>query len=378
MVILKRARILLTAVVVAISGVVVFSSNKTRAVNYCTTDACKEAEAKEAEAREKATAAISAADDLESVIAGLEQEISALEAKILQSEKEVDDITKEIKINEEKLAAQRAALAELLVDMHFEESPDAIVILAGSSSISELAEKQARQETVKSQVTQSAKTIQGIKEELENEKDRIEKIIANQAAQRDEIAAKRAEQTSLMEKYRDNAEAYTAEAEEARKKKEEEIQSYISEMLGHISGGVITEPGLNSYPYSSQCPDLNWRYTRAGYGSDSRFGGYYCECVSYAAWKVYEFYGLSIYWGDANNWGYRARNAGYRVDNNPEPYSVGYYTNSAWGHVIWVEKVNSDGTINYSEYNGYYTADFSYRTNVNASNFSYIHFLTNE
>ena len=373
MVILKRATIISVITIVVLTGTIIFNPNS-YATNYCTTEACKEAERKEAEAREKATEAATAAKDLEGVIQSLEQEIAAIEAKIAQSEKEVEDLSLQIKLNEEKLNAQQTALAALLVDMHFEENPDAIVILAGSNSISEVAERQSRQETVKYQVSQSAQKVREIKTELEKEKTAIERIIKNQQAQREAISEKRSEQTSLMEQYRDNAEAYTEEAEEARKKKDAEIQAYINEMLKSTGGGIITEPGLNSYPYSNECPDLNWRYTSAGYGSDSRFGGYYCECVSYTAWKVYEYWGYSLYWGDANNWGYRARNAGFTVNDTPEPYSVGYYTNSAWGHVVWVESVNDDGTINYSEYNGARTADFAYRTGVSASNFSYIHF----
>ena len=372
MVMLKRLKIISVAVVACFSSLV-FSQNSF-ATNYCVSDECKAAEAAEAAAREKAANAAAEANNLESVVQGLELDIYALEAKIASNKAVADDLKKKIEDDEAKLEVQKSALASLLVDNYFDSNPDTIMLLAGSNSISDLTERETRAETVKNQINISAKNIKAAKEKLEEQKSEVDKIIENQNSQREEISKKRAEKNALIEQYKDNAEAYSADAEEARKKKQEEIQNYINQMNQATGGGIVTDPGLNSYPYAGQCPGLNWRYTLAGYGSDSRFGGYYCECVSYAAWKVYEYWGRSIYWGDANSWGYMAKNSGFYYDSNPEPYSVGFYTNQAWGHVVWVEGVNGDGTINYSEYNGAYTADFSYRTGVNASNFYYIHF----
>lgn len=376
MVMFKRRNIIL--VILATVLVSTFASfptkNKAYATNYCITDECKAAEAAEAEARKKATEAAEKADDLESVVHSLELDISALEAKIAANKAMANDLNAKIEANAAKLEIQKAALASLLVDNYFQSDPDTIMLLAGSNTISDLTEKESRAETAKAQINASAKNIKSIKQELESQKKEVDTLLENQKNQREEISRKRTEQNELRIKYQNNAEAYSAEAEEARRQKQEQIQAYINQMNQNTGGGIITEPGLNSYPYAGSCPGLNWRYTLAGYSGDSRFGGYYCECVSYAAWKVYEYWGRSVYWGDANDWGYFASQSGLRVDNNPEPYSVGFYTNQAWGHVIWVESVNGDGTINYSEYNGAYVANFSYRTGVNANNFSYIHF----
>ncbi|MBQ6396426.1 CHAP domain-containing protein [Candidatus Saccharibacteria bacterium] len=369
----KKLKVLILSSVLSISAIFSASLNA-HATNYCITDECKAAEAAEINAQQKATEAASKAQDLESVIQGLELDIYALEAKIASNEALAEDIKSKIEANNTKLEIQKSALASLLVDTYFESNPDTIMLLASSSSISDLTERESRAETVQSQINLSAKNIKAIKLELEEQKAEVDRLLENQNNQREEINRKRAEQNNLLAQYKDNAEAYSAEAEEARKAKQEQIQAYINQLNSYAGGGIITEPGLNSYPYAGSCPGLNWRYTLAGYSGDNRFGGDYCECVSYAAWKVYEYWGRSLYWGDANEWGWRASNSGFRVDNIPEAHTVGYYTNSAWGHVVWVESVNADGTINYSEYNGAYTADFSYRTGVSASIFSYIHF----
>ena len=165
MVMLRRLRIILVAVlVVAVStiSIVVRFPKTASAIDFCTSDECKAAAAREAEARQKAADAAAAAKSLEEVVQGLELEIYALEAKIKSNEAVAADLDLKIKANEEKLELQKNALASLLVDNYFESEPDTILILAGSSSISDLTEKQTRAETVKQQINISAKNIKAV------------------------------------------------------------------------------------------------------------------------------------------------------------------------------------------------------------------------
>ena len=135
---------------------------------------------------------------------------------------------------------------------------------------------------------------------------------------------------------------------------------------------------INTYPNADSCPQTN----SLSYEASA------CESISYVSWKIKERYGKTAnefgISGDAKNWGQSAAVSGLRVDNIPEQYSVGYSSTSnvfPFGHVIWVESVNADGTINLSEYDNPYSSisgqkgDFGYRTNVLASSFTgYIHF----
>jgi hypothetical protein len=59
------------------------------------------------------------------------------------------------------------------------------------------------------------------------------------------------------------------------------------------------------------------------------------------------------------------RAAGYTVDHNPAPNTIGQVDGYPYGHVFWVESVNGDGSINVSEYNNayatyLYTGDMHY------------------
>lgn len=76
--------------------------------------------------------------------------------------------------------------------------------------------------------------------------------------------------------------------------------------------------------------------------------------------------------GNANTWYSRAAGMGYAVGSTPRAGAVGTTTRGDLGHVVYVERVNGDGTILISEmnYQGWNVA--SSRT-ANASEFVYIY-----
>ncbi len=388
MVILKRTKIILSIGVLLVATLIpTFAA--VHATNYCVTDACKKAAQDEADAKEKAADATASANTLAGEIARLNSEISILEAEIKTQEIAAEELKKQIEFNEAKLDQDQNALAELLIDMHLSSNTSTIMILAGSDSISDLTEKQSRQDTVKEQVATAADEVKKLKEQLEKEKAQVEAIIESLSEKRSEIAANKARQTELMNKYRDDASAYSKDADEARKIKEREIQAEIDRHVRERGGGVITDPGLNSYAPAlasakgMYCPNSNWRYI--GYcNSNTMFsGGCVCECTSYAGYKARERWGVVISsWGDAKYWGGSARAAGYTTTTYAEAqasgkgvtHTIGYSIMGTWGHVVWVEHDNGNGTINISEYNGAYTANFSYVTGVSAYKYNYIHF----
>ncbi len=360
-------------VVGIISATISFRFNQTvepvQAYPYgCVTQACREASdrATASEARAKELAAY--AGTLEGEVNRLNAEIAALEDEIARNQAIASDLSEQIALNTEKLNLQQVALAKMLVDMHFEETPDPITLLAGSSSLGELAERQTRQETVKEQITLSAKNIRQLKEELEKQKASVDALIASTELSRSEAESKRNQQIALINKYQNDSEAYKRDSEEARQTMQREI---AAEIARYNSSGVVGE-GYNSYPWANRCPQDNVGYLVVG--------GYVCQCTSYAGWKAQEYFGIYISsWGDAKSWGYSAQRQGYVVDGNPAPHTIAYSTSGIYGHVMWVESVNSNGTINLTEYNNTLSSksglpgDFGARYNVNASAYRYIH-----
>ena len=61
--------------------------------------------------------------------------------------------------------------------------------------------------------------------------------------------------------------------------------------------------------------------------------------------------GISTYWWNANNWDNAAAADGYTIDNRPTVGSIAQTDVGYYGHVMFVERVNNDGSILVSEMN---------------------------
>lgn len=375
----KHKTVGLRAIIISLSiagtaclSLAIFSSETQPASAYpygCVTQACREASDRAANSEALAKEAAANAQTLEGEVARLNAEIAALEDEIARNQAVAEDLSMQITANQEKLSLQQSALAKLLVNMHFEEEPDTIIMLAGSESLGDFAEKQSRQTTAKTQVTESAENVRQLKEQLEKQKASVDALIASTEISRNEATSKRNEQAALIAKYENDSAAFEADSAAAREIMQQEI---AAEIARYNSGGVVGE-GYNSYPWANQCPWSNLAFITVG--------GYVCQCTSYAGYKVQERWNYYISnWGNAYSWGNSAARAGFVVNDTPAPHTVAYSTAGEWGHVMWVESVNANGTINLTEYNNSassktgYIADFGARYNVNPHTYRYIHF----
>jgi surface antigen len=366
----KRIEASLMATVLVVSGLYgIINSVDTFAVSWCTTERCKEAEKAEKEASEKANNATQEADTLDGEINRLNQEIKMYEARIVANRAKAEDLQKQIDDNTKKLEIQKDALADMIINMYIEGDTDELMVLASSNSISDYAERQTRLDATRDQISFATQMVESLKKDLEAQKKEVDRVIADQQIQQQAIQETKRREEELVAVYKANAAAYAAESAAARKIKEAEIAEAIRKAN---STGAIGN-GANTYPKRNNCPQDNLKY--------SFYGGYVCQCVSYTGWKVFERYGIRISaWGNANQWHNTARRLGYRVDHTPEAGSVAISTSGTWGHAMWVEGVNPNGTINLSEYNNSYSSashkagDFGYRIGVSTSGLWFIHF----
>lgn len=103
------------------------------------------------------------------------------------------------------------------------------------------------------------------------------------------------------------------------------------------------------------------------------------NCTSFSAYRLSSANGFELppAYGNAGEWGNRARREGYHVDNNPTRGSIAWGAaggaHSSYGHVAWVSDVSGD-KVTIEEYN--YLGDGRYHTRtVHKSAFTgYIHF----
>lgn len=352
----KVGRLLLALVLLFPVFVDVMMVNSAKSISKACRNsaACMEAVAKEQEANKSAAAAATTASLYQSRVNELNVEIAAKELMIAETEAEIQALTEEITATEKKLEAEQNALAELLIGTHFESDAEPITILAGANSISDLAEKQARSEVVKQQISVTAKKVREVKEKLEADKERVEALLVEQKTAREQLVATRAEQQNLVNKYKNDAAGYAAvakAAQEAQRAAERAEQEAHPELY---RGSSYT--GVNTYPWQNDCPKRQDDYVT--YWSDAfgthKIGGYVCECVSYAGWKAYEAFGVAAAWGNAYSWDDVAKMLGYKVDHTPAEDTIGQVDGYPYGHVFWVESVNADGSINVTEYNNAY------------------------
>ena len=221
-----------------------------------------------------------------------------------------------------------------------------------------------------------------LKESLIEKKKRAERILADLDAQKRQLAATEQEQQGLLAETKNNESRYNSlkkKASDERKELEEQQQSILRELAKRYSASNVTagDPSKGGYPYSGQCPAASINGTQYG----DQWGMYICECVSYAAWKVYQNYGYMPYWGgrgNASQWPGNARAAGYTVSNVPRARSVGISMSGPYGHAVWIEAV-SGNRVYISQYNyaneatNWLPGDYSEQW-MDASAFVYIYF----
>ena len=137
---------------------------------------------------------------------------------------------------------------------------------------------------------------------------------------------------------------------------------------------VAPRPTYTNYSYSysgSSYSRQNIEYLGRYYG----LGGPYVagQCTQ---WAWYNRQDLPGNLGNAATWASRAAAAGYRVDRTPAPGAI-FQTTAGWyGHVGYVESVNSDGSIIITEMNYNYQSFAVIRATIPANavgSFYYIH-----
>lgn len=143
---------------------------------------------------------------------------------------------------------------------------------------------------------------------------------------------------------------------------QDELPKLAFELVKESSGSVARGDDYpSSYKNSIQGID-KWRlYTR--------------QCTSFAAFRLSSVNGFEIpgAYGNANEWGHRARREGYRVDKTPTIGSIAWTTEGKYGHVAWVSNVVGD-MVEIEEYNYGFRERYNRRVVKASSMTGFIHF----
>lgn len=320
----------------------------------------------------------SEAANISQEVARLQGEINALQAKINDNQAQIANLNAQIKAAEEELVKQRKILGETIKAMYVEGDITTVEMLATSKDLSEFFDKQQYRESVNKKIKTTLDKITKLKADLNTQKGIVEKLLAEQQAFQGQLAGQRAENNRLLSLNQSQQNELNAQmqANSGRIADLRKQQAAENARLFSSRGGSI-----RSVPDSSGYPWANYRagsWTHAGscyYGDDiDPWGMCYRQCVSYAAWKVWKTKGYMYSgWGNANNWDNAARARGLTVNSTPAAGTVAVSNAGTWGHVMFVESVNGNGTINISQYNVSLTGTYSEAT-ISPNGLVFIHF----
>jgi len=316
------------------------------------------------------------AASLSDAINKLQAEINAKQATINKHAAEVERLKEEIKKAEIELAKQKKILGETIKTMYLDGDISTVEMLATSKDLSDFFDKQQYRESVQSKVKNTLDKITQLKLDLNTSKDKTEKLIAEQKILKNELLGQRGEKDRLLALNQNERNKLDASIRGNNAKIAELRKQQIAANARFAGGGNMADS--SGYPWAHY-RGSSWTHGGSCYYGDDidPWGMCYRQCVSYVAWKVANSGRFMPNWGghgNANLWDDNARAAGIPVNSTPKPGAVAVSNSGRWGHVMYVESVNSNGTINISQYNVGLDGRYSERYNLSTSGLVFIHF----
>ena len=312
---------------------------------------------------------------IQDVINKLQAEINALQGRIDENTRTMAKLQEQIKAAEAELERQKDLLGQTIRQMYLEGDITTVEMLATSKDLSEFFDKQQYRESVRSKIKTTLDKITKLKLELNDQKEKVQKLLTEQKALQGQLAAQKAENNRLLSMNQAQQGALDAQIKGNNAKVAELRRQQAAENARLFGNGSVINGGACSPRPDNTYPD-KWCNIAQDAVVDA-WGMYNRECVSYTAWKVYESGRHMPYWGargNANQWDDNARAAGIPVDRNPRPGDVAVSNAGYYGHVMYVESVNSNGTINISQYNAGLNGTYSRVYNMSVGNLWFIHF----
>lgn len=313
-------------------------------------------------------------------IANLQAQINGLQASISANKALQQDLQNQITAAQAEIVKQRAILASDVKAMYVDGTPSSLELLATSKNLSDFVDKQEYRSRVQSKLQDTLKNIAELQKQLQEQEVKVVSLIKDMQSQQAQLDSSRAQQQGLLNYNQQQQADYTAQIQ-ANNSKVAQLRAAQAAANATINGQLVST-GTCGGGYPAQAFNSyggSWGCNYAKDNTIDKWGMYNRECVSYTAFKVYQAYGYMPYWGghgNANEWPGNARAAGIPTSSTPKVGSVAIWNVGYYGHAMWVEAVNGDGSIVISQYN--YSFDGNYSVmKVSASkadNFTYIYF----
>lgn len=378
----KRAFLVALALLFAGSSFAFYSNRPASADQY--DDKIRALQADMARYQKESDRLNARATTLANALAKITNEKNALQAQIDLSQAQHDKLVIKIAETEKEIADNQDALGSTITDLYIDDKMTPIEMLASSDNISEFIDKQEYRESVKTELTNTIKTVKDLKAQLTDQKEEVSKVLAQQKSARKALVAKENEQATLLSRTQNDEARYQGLIKDSKAQIAEAraTQAAIRARLNQNGGYTLVDSGaMSGYPWhGGNC--AMWGYLSTG-GADGNGGdgyGYGCrQCASYVAWRIAKETGYYYRWGNAKDFTGNATNAGYKyLGMNPQPGSIAVMdpgkAGQGYGHVAWVEGVSGD-MITISQYNYDYGQGYGMYSMMTMSKYAFDHFV---
>lgn len=288
------------------------------------------------------------AESLQGELDKLSAQVAAIQQDIAASQQKRSDLTSQIEQNQQLIEKNREHLGRILSDMYVDDQISPLEMLASSNSIGDYIDKQEQRSSLRAALNDKIKDIKALQQKLKDDKKAVERVIHDQELQQQQLNAKQAEQAKLVADTKHDQAAYQQLAQ-TRNREIASLREQQAAANRRASGNISIPagvPGGGGYPGK-------WANAPLDAYVDP-WGLYTRECVSYAAWKVYSTGRYVPHFGgrgNAKEWPSTVARHGIQSGSTPKAGSVAMLPVGYYGHVMYVESVNGDGTITVSDYN---------------------------
>jgi surface antigen len=307
------------------------------------------------------------ANGYQATLSQLNAQIGALQAALTANENRQVSLQQQITDNQNKINQQRKYLGDDLKAMYVDGQLTTIEELATSNSLSDYVDKETYRTGVQNKLEAKIKEINALQAQLQQQKAELDVLVKSQQDQNAQLGSAQAQQQQLLSYNQGQQSAFNQQISANSGRISQLRQQQIAANARFTGGGSGVACG-GGYPgYWCNAPQDSIIDT---------WGMYNRECVSYTAFKVAASGRYMPYWGgrgNANQWDDNARAAGIPADGNPEPGDVAISNSGYYGHAMYVESVNGNGTINISQYNAALNGRYSTNT-ISPGGLVFIHF----
>ena len=319
----------------------------------------------------------STAASYQDAISKLQAQIDGLQAQINANLAQQAKLQAQIDEGQKELDRQKSLLAADIKTMYQDGQPTTIEMLASSNNLSDFVDKAEYRSAVQRKIQDTLKTIQDLQRQLQVQKDQVDALLKEQQQQQAVLNTSKSTQAQLLAYNQVQQDAYNQQIKNNKTQIAQLRSQQAAENAKLFAGANVVLGGACDTAHGDTYPSP-W----CSSGQDTMFdswGMYNRECVSYTAWKVSDSGRYMPGWGwlgegNANQWDDDAIAAGIPVDNHPRAGDVAIKNSQPFGHAMYVESVNGDGTINISQYNADLQGHFSRVFNLSPAGLVFIHF----